>query len=158
MHGEPEIQIRPLTFADFLSVCTLMQALHTNHIALRPDLYRAVDPVLSAEEFCEYLHHDMAYGAVSSGELCALSLFRTLQIDAPEQVPRRIFRLDALVVREEERHRGIARALLQKGKELAAKGEYTSFELQVNAANETAKKLYAACGFSEKSINMEYIL
>ena len=154
MHGEPEIQIRPLTFADFPSVCTLMQALHTNHIALRPDLYRAVDPVLSAEEFCEYLHHDMAYGAVSSGELCALSLFRTLQIDAPEQVPRRIFRLDAL----EERHRGIARALLQKGKELAAKGEYTSFELQVNAANETAKKLYAACGFSEKSINMEYIL
>lgn len=158
MHSEPEIQIRPLTFTDFPAACTLMQALHTHHIALRPDLYRAVDPVLSSEEFCEYLHHDMAYGAVSMGELCALALFRTLRIDAPEQVPRCIFRLDALVVREEERHRGIARALLQKGKELAAKGGYTSFELQVNAANETAKKLYAACGFSEKSINMEYIL
>ena len=65
--------------------------------------------------------------------------------------------IDTLVVEEAARGQGIGRALLDRLRRIAAEGAYDGIELQVNARNLQAKKLYEAYGFTEKSINMELL-
>ena len=60
-----------------------------------------------------------------------------------------------LAVDEKYRHKGIGHAFFDHVKTIKQQKNFDSIELQVNARNEDAMKMYADYGFTPKSINME---
>lgn len=53
--------------------------------------------------------------------------------------------------------KGIGTGMFEYLKKVAKERQCDGIELQVNARNTAAKKMYEKCGFTEKSINMELI-
>lgn len=60
-----------------------------------------------------------------------------------------------MAVDESYRGKGIGHQLFDFVKVLVEKKHLDGIELQVNARNTLAKKMYESYGFTEKSINME---
>ena len=63
--------------------------------------------------------------------------------------------VDDLAVKKEYRGRGIGTQLLNQMKEKVSSEHLDGLDLQVNARNKAARKMYEKFGFTEKSINME---
>lgn len=78
-------------------------------------------------------------------------------IENPLQVTRIIIFIDSMAVDEKYRKKGIGHAFFDFLKALRNKKGYDGIELQVNAKNEAAYKMYADYGFTNKSINMEIL-
>lgn len=78
-------------------------------------------------------------------------------IENPLQVTRNIIFIHSMAVDEKYRGKGIGHAFFDFLKALRNKKGYDGIELQVNAKNEAAYKMYADYGFTNKSINMELL-
>lgn len=63
--------------------------------------------------------------------------------------------IDVMAVEKNYRGRGIGHQLFDFVKALVEEKHLDGIELQVNARNVSAKKMYESYGFTEKSINME---
>lgn len=70
---------------------------------------------------------------------------------------RNIIYIDSMAVDEQYRGKGIGHTLFEFLKELKTQKGYDGIELQVNAQNKAAYKMYTDYGFTEKSINMELL-
>ena len=147
--------IRFAAIHDYETVSRLVQQVQTLHIELRPDIYKSCDPVLAEEEFLHDLRTSLV--AETDGTVVGFLSYTVRHIETPFQVTRDVLYIDTLVVEEAARGQGIGRALLDRLRRIAAEGAYDGIELQVNARNLQAKKLYEAYGFTEKSINMELL-
>jgi len=151
-----EITIRPAGKGDYDRTNALLMQVQDLHVRLRPDIYQPVSGILSREEFSALAEQERILLAEADGEIAGLVWLSVRHIENPIQKTRNVLYLDAMVVDEPFRRQGIARQLLAHVKCMAENG-YDGFELQVNAANDAARKLYAAFGFREKSINMELL-
>ena len=78
-------------------------------------------------------------------------------IESPNQVTRNIIFVDSMAVDEKYRGKGIGHAFFDFLKNLKNERGYDGIELQVNAKNKTAYKIYSDYGFTNKSINMELL-
>ena len=78
-------------------------------------------------------------------------------IEIQNQVTRDIIYIDSMAVDENYRGKGIGHAFFEFLKELKAQKGYDRIELQVNAKNKAAYKMYTDYGFTDKSINMELL-
>lgn len=67
------------------------------------------------------------------------------------------FFVDSMAVDEKYRGKGIGHAFFDFLKKLRNPKGYDGIELQVNAENKAAYKMYLDYGFTEKSINMELL-
>lgn len=65
--------------------------------------------------------------------------------------------MDSMAVDEKYRGKGIGHAFFDFLKNLKNERGYDGIELQVNAKNKTAYKIYSDYGFTNKSINMELL-
>jgi len=148
------ITIRPAGKDDYTRAEALLMQVQELHVRLRPDLYQPVSRILSPEEFTALADQQHILLAETEEQVAGLVWFSVRHIENPIQKTRNVLHLDAMVVDEPFRRQGIARQLLTHVKRMAEAG-YDGFELQVNAANDAARKLYAEFGFTEKSINME---
>ena len=70
---------------------------------------------------------------------------------------RNIIFVDSMAVDEKYRGKGIGHAFFDFLKNLKNERGYDGIELQVNAKNKTAYKIYSDYGFTNKSINMELL-
>ena len=150
------ITIRPAGKDDYTRAEALLMQVQDLHVCLRPDIYQPVSRIFSPEEFSALTEQQRILLAEAEGEIAGLAWFSVRHIENPIQKTRNVLHLDAMVVDEPFRRQGIARQLLTHVKRMAETG-YDGVELQVNAANAAARKLYAAFGFTEKSINMELL-
>lgn len=75
--------------------------------------------------------------------------------DGGKQVPKKTLFVDTMAVLEGYRGKGVGHALFDELKKIAKEKGCAGIELQVNARNENAMKMYQGYGFTEKSINME---
>lgn len=78
-------------------------------------------------------------------------------IESSNQVTRNIIYIDSMAVDEQYRGKGIGHTFFELLKELKTQKGYDGIELQVNAKNKAAYKMYTDYGFTEKSINMELL-
>lgn len=65
--------------------------------------------------------------------------------------------IDSMAVDEKYRGKGIGHELFGFVRKICAQQDYDGLELQVNAKNIAAKKMYEKYGFTEKSVNMELL-
>lgn len=69
----------------------------------------------------------------------------------------RVMFIDSMGVDEHYRGQGIGRELFAFARNICEEQDYDGLELQVNAKNIAAKRMYEKYGFTEKSINMELL-
>ena len=72
-------------------------------------------------------------------------------------VDRKVMFIDSMGVDEHYRGQGIGRELFAFARNICEEQDYDGLELQVNAKNIAAKKMYEKYGFTEKSVNMELL-
>lgn len=150
-----EIHIRNAEIDEYKTVEAIMKQAQQLHINWRPDIYKYSEVVLPFEVYKQAVN-DKAFFVAEYGKHVAGILFiQYRHIENPVQVTRNIIYIDSMAVDEKYRGRGIGHAFFDFLKELKDQAGCDGIELQVNAKNEAARKIYADCGFTEKSITME---
>lgn len=152
-----DITIRQATEKDYQAVEHLMEQVQQLHVDWRPDIYQSVNPVIPEALFRQMLKEEIVLTAQIGSQVCGIMILLKRVVSSPTQVKRRILFIDSLAVEESSRGHGIGTALLHYACRLAGDGAYDGLELQVNARNIQAKRLYEKLGFTEKSINMEFL-
>lgn len=147
--------IRKAVSGDYAAVEKIMEQVQQLHIDLRRDIYRPVDVVMSRDEFEGELQRDGCFVAEADGRVVGVASILYRHVNAPHMVERNVLFIETLAVDAPYRRLGIGKALLDFLKELKKGKNMDGLELQVNARNMDAFKMYEACGFTMKSINME---
>lgn len=156
-HKTMEIHIRNSKLEEYKTIETIMKQAQQMHIDWRPDIYKHSEIVLPLEVY-EQAVKDETFFVAEYGENVAGVLFIIYRhIENPIQVTRNIIYVNSMAVDEKYRRKGIGHAFFDFLKELRSKKGFDGIELQVNAKNESAYKIYSDCGFTNKSITMELL-
>ena len=143
--------------SDYDSVELIMKQVQQLHIDWRPDIYKPADPVYSREYFEKLVSEKRLLVAEQKGTVAGLLSFMYRHVESDKQVTRDVLFVDDLAVSEEHRGQGIGTQLLQFMKDKVKREHLDGLELQVNARNTAARKMYEKFGFTEKSVNMELL-
>lgn len=147
--------IRNARQEDYKSVEQIMQQVQGLHVSWRPDIYQPIETVLPVEEYTKLLENNLAVVAEHEGKVCAVMIFMERTYASPTHVNRTVLFVDTMAVEEQFRGKGIGTDMFAYAKKLVKDRGCDGLELQVNARNTAAKRMYEKCGFTEKSINME---
>ena len=149
------IRIRHAASEDYEQIEMIMQQVQQMHVAWRPDVYCACSPVLSEEFFHQLLKEQSVFIAEDNGMTAGVMILEHRHIENQAHLTKDILFVDTMAVDEKYRHKGIGHAFFNYVKDIKHQKGYDSIELQVNARNEDAMKMYADYCFTPKSIKME---
>lgn len=152
-----EIHIRNAKPNEYKTVETIMKQVQQMHIDWRPDIYKYSETVLPLEVYKQAVEDETFFVAEYEGNAAGILFIIYRHIESPNQVARNVIYIDSMAVDEKYRGKGIGHAFFDFLKELKAQKGYDGIELQVNAKNKAAYKVYADYGFTDKSINMELL-
>lgn len=152
-----KINIRPAVPEDHEAVAAIIAQVQQMHVDWRPDIYRPNDDLLPLEAFAEECAKGLAFVAEGDGQVVGVLEVVFRHIETPAHVTRDIVFVDTMAVDEPFRGRGVGRAFFDYLKKLKEEKQLDGIELQVNAKNTAALRMYEKCGFTFKSINMELL-
>lgn len=152
-----EIHIRNSRLDEYKTVEAIMKQAQQLHIDWRPDIYKYNENVLPLEIYEQAVKDKTFFVAEYEEQVAGILFIMYRHIENPVQVTRNIIFIDSMAVDEKYRGKGIGHAFFDFLKALRNKKGYDGIELQVNAKNEAAYKMYADYGFTNKSINMELL-
>ena len=152
-----DILIRKAAAADYDAVKRLMDEVQRLHEAWRPDIYRTGGDFFPRSYFEEKTAAGELYAAEWDGKVIGVMELSVRHIESPCHVTRNVLFIDSMAVAESQRGKGVGHRFFEEAKRLKAERKLDGIELQVNARNRVAYEMYRACGFTEKSINMELL-
>ena len=153
-----EITIRNAHENDYNQVEAIMEQVQAMHTTWRPDIYKNVDVVLPFDMYMDHVAKNELIVAMTQEEkVVAILIYMTLHISGGPMVDRKVMFIDSMAVDEKYRGKGIGRELFAFVRNICDEQNYDGLELQVNAKNTAAKRMYEKYGFTEKSINMELL-
>lgn len=152
-----EIHVRNSKLEEYKSIETIMKQAQQMHIDWRPDIYKHSETVLPFEVYEQAVKDKTFFVAEYEGNVAGVLFLQYRHIENPIQVTRNIIFIDSMAVDEKYRRKGIGHAFFDFLKELRNQKGFDGIELQVNAKNETAYKIYSDYGFTNKSITMELL-
>ena len=152
-----KIHIRNAELDEYQTVETIMKQVQQMHIDWRPDIYKYNETVLSLEIYKQAVNERTFFVAEYDGKIAGILFVIYRHIENPIQVTRNIIFIDSMAVDEKYRGKGIGHAFFDFLKNLKNEKGYDGIELQVNAKNKAAYKIYSDYGFTNKSINMELL-
>ena len=138
--SENTATIRLATEQDYDAVERIMKQVHRMHVCWRPDIYVDMDPILPCDRYLAHLAEEQVLVADLEGEVVGLLIYLVRHISGGPVKERDVLFVDSMAVEELCRERG-----------------YDGLELQVNARNAGARAMYEKYGFTEKSVNMEFL-
>ncbi len=147
--------IRTATKDDYNSVEKIMVQVHKMHVDWRNDIYRMNDPINSFERFTELIADETYIVAEVSGQVVGILYYFFKETDIPIMTKRKTLYVDTMAVEEKYRGMGIGTAMFDTVKKIALQSGCTHMELQVNAKNSAAQKMYDNYGFRTKNIVMD---
>jgi ribosomal protein S18 acetylase RimI-like enzyme len=155
--ADSSFHIREAKPEDFEGWASLFQEIHEHHLDARPSFFKGADEAGLREMFQRFLVKEAGtlLVAENGGRLVG---FANLEIRSSPDVPilrkRRFGVLDALVVAESERRRGIGRALVEASIRYVKKEGASELELSVWEFNESAIAFYESLGFETMTRRM----
>lgn len=152
-----EIYIRNARLDEYKTIEAIMKQAQQLHIDWRPDIYKYSETVLPLEAYEQAVKDGTFFVAEYEGNVAGVLFLQYRHIENPIQVTRNIIFIDSMAVDEKYRRKGIGHAFFDFLKELRNQKGFDGIELQVNAKNETAYKIYSDYGFTNKSITMELL-
>ena len=150
-----EICIRNAKMDEYGIAESIMKQVQQMHIGWRPDIYKYSENVLPVEMYEQAVKEKTFFVAEYKGTVAGILLVAYQHIENPNLVTRDIIFIDSMAVDEKYRGKGIGHAFFDFLKELKKEKGYDGIELQVNAKNEAACKMYTDYGLTIQSINME---
>ena len=151
------VAIRYAKAADYDDAEAIMKEVQQLHVDWRPDIYKPADTVYPKDYFERLVAGKRLLVAEQNAVIVGLLSFMYRHIESDKQVTRDVIFVDDLAVKAEYRDRGIGTQLLNNMKEKVTNEHLDGLELQVNARNIAARKMYEKFGFTEKSINLELL-
>lgn len=151
------VTIRLAVEQDYDAVERIMKQVQNMHVGWRPDIYIDADPVLPHDMYLAHLAEGQVIVAEVAGEVVGLVIYLTRHISGGPMKERKVLFVDSMAVEEQYRGQGIGHKLFDYILQLCQKQQYDGLELQVNARNAAARAMYEKYGFTEKSINMEFL-
>lgn len=155
--SENTATIRLATEQDYGAVERIMKQVHRMHVGWRPDIYIDTDPILPYDRYLAHLAEEQVLVADLEGEVVGLLIYLVRHISGGPVKERDVLFVDSMAVEERYRGQGIGRRLFDALLELCRERGYDGLELQVNARNAGARAMYEKYGFTEKSVNMEFL-
>lgn len=152
-----EINIRPAVPEDHEAAAAIIAQVQQMHVDWRPDIYRPNDGLLPLEAFSDECAKGLAFVAECDGQVAGVMEIVYRHIETPAHVTRDIVFVDTMAVDEPFRGKGVGKAFFHYLKQLKEEKRLDGIELQVNAKNTAALRMYEKCGFTFKSINMELL-
>lgn len=149
--------IRTATIKDYNQINEIMNQVQALHVNFRPDIYQPATNFLEEEELQNLIDENLIYVSELDGSVVGVLIIMFRHIDALTHVTRDVIFVDTMAVDEKYRGRGIGHEFFEFLKELKREKNLDAIELQVNARNEKAYKMYLDYGFTNKSINMELL-
>lgn len=154
---EDMVTIRLAVEQDYDAVERIMKQVQNMHVGWRPDIYIDADPVLPHDMYLAHLAEGQVIVAEVAGEVVGLVIYLTRHISGGPMKERKVLFVDSMAVEEQYRGQGIGHKLFDYILQLCQEQQYDGLELQVNARNAAARAMYEKYGFTEKSINMEFL-
>ncbi len=151
------VNIRLATEQDYDAVERIMKQVHSMHVGWRPDIYIDTDPVLPYDRYLAHLEEQQIFVADLAGEVVGLLICLVRHISGGPVKERDVLFVDSMAVEERYRGQGIGHKLFDTLLQLCQERKYDGLELQVNAKNAEARAMYEKYGFTEKSVNMEFL-
>lgn len=155
--SENTATIRLATEQDYDAVEHIMKQVHRMHVGWRPDIYIDTDPILPYDRYLAHLAEEQVLVAELEGEVVGLLICLVRHICGGPVKEREVLFVDSMAVEEKYRGRGIGHKLFDTLLELCRERKYDGLELQVNARNAAARAMYEKYGFTEKTVNMEFL-
>lgn len=153
-----DIGIRFAEEKDYNQVEKIMKQVQKMHIEWRPDIYKNVEILLPLDMYMDYVNNrELIIATLDSGDVVGILIYFTRNISGGPMVDRKVMFIDSMGVDEHYRGQGIGRELFAFVQNICEEQDYDGLELQVNAKNIAAKKMYEKYGFTEKSVNMELL-
>lgn len=149
--------IRLAAEQDYDAVERIMKQVQKMHVDWRPDIYIDADPVLPCDMYLSHLAEGQVIVAEVAGEVVGLVIYLARHISGGPRKERKVLFVDSMAVEEQYRSQGIGHKLFDYILQLCQEQQYDGLELQVNARNAAARAMYEKYGFTEKSINMEFL-
>lgn len=155
--AEDIIAIRLATEQDYDAVERIMKQVHHMHVGWRPDIYMDINPILPKDRYLAHLAEEQIIVAKAAGNVVGLVIYLTRHISGGPMKERKVLFVDSMAVEEQYRGQGIGHKLFDYVLQLCREQQYDGLELQVNARNTAARAMYEKYGFTEKSVNMEFL-
>ena len=153
-----DIGIRFAEEKDYNQVEKIMKQVQKMHTEWRPDIYKNVEILLPLDMYMDYVNNrELIIATLDSGDVVGILIYFTRNISGGPMVDRKVMFIDSMGVDEHYRGQGIGRELFAFVQNICEEQDYDGLELQVNAKNIAAKKMYEKYGFTEKSVNMELL-
>ena len=154
-----KINIRNAVSEDYENYKALMLQSWKHHITLRPDVYRLSDDFLTVESYSTLLKEcDVLVAVDDENTMLGAVSYSIMDMKASIIHPFKSLWISDLVIDENHRKQGIGSMLMDKIKQIAKDNNVDRIQLNVNALNNGAIKLYEKLGFTPEMIKMEYIL
>ena len=152
-----KINIRNAESGDYKAIEAIMKQAQQLHIDWRPDIYKYSETVMPLDIYEQAVQDETFFVAEYEGTIAGVLSILYRHIENPVQVTRNIIFIDSMAVDEKYRGKGIGHAFFDFLKELRVQKGCDGIELQVNAKNKAACKIYSDYGFTDKSITMELL-
>ncbi len=159
MSGTATLTLRAATAEDRDAYFALFAEVQALHVAARPDLFR---PALNDERFAAHFAdalaqpHKQIVIAWLGDEAVGAIHWESTRLDASDLylIDRPILWIETLVVRAGLRRKGIARALVDLARKVAAEQGIEDIALEVWAFNEDAARCFEALGLTAHARTM----
>lgn len=151
------IHIRNARLDEYNTAEAIMKQVHQMHVDWRPDICKNCESVLPQEIYMQAVKDKTFFVAEYEEHVAGILFIIYRHIQSPNQVTRNTIFIDSMAVDEKYRGKGIGHAFFDFLKEMQLQKGYDGIELQVNARNKAAYKMYTDYGFTDKSINMELL-
>ncbi len=143
--------VRPASDDDYDALCPLFAELDLFHRLARPDFFQAAPEPVRSRAFIAALiaaPETAILVAEQSGRLNGLAIVRQHEMGGlPIVIPRRMVIVDAIVVAQTCRRRGLGRAILDGAAVWARARNADYIEIAVHEFNQGAIRFYEALGY-----------
>ena len=153
--AERDIRIRPAVPGDYQAVREILLQAQQMHVAWRPDIYRANEDLLPEAYFEETVERGGFFVAELDGTVAGILEIQRRHVESPAHVTRDVLFIDTMAVAEAYRGMGIGHAFFRFVRQRKKEEKLDGIELQGDARNASAIRMYESCGFTGKSIHME---
>ena len=146
-----KIHIRNAQPDEYQTIEIIMKQVQQMHIDWRPDIYKYNETVLSLEIYKQAVNERTFFVAEYDGNVAGILFIIYQHIENTNQVTRNIIFVYSMAVDEKYRGKGIGHAFFDFLKNIKNERGYDEIELQVNAKNKAAYKIYSDYRFTEYS-------
>ena len=134
----------------------LFKELHIHHIKISPDFYRMPEQGYFDEGIASAMSDEAKEIWVNDENgINAYAIIKFISMDYPDRYPCKMCYIDCFGVKEDQRHKGIGSALMEKIRSRAKETGCRDIQLKYHALNTEAEKFYKKMGFTAQMIILQ---